>query len=68
MFSDYRKQGIGKALLLKTSDQAKLEHANFVWSYPKKSAYLTYISAGFILSSDWETSELGENAYVRKNL
>jgi GNAT superfamily N-acetyltransferase len=60
---NYRKQGIGTKLLLASIIQAEKENAKFVWSYPKLTAHKTYLSAGFTITSDWEQSELGQNAY-----
>lgn len=64
----YRKQGIGKLLLESTILQAVQEKVDFIWSYPKHSSWKTYQSVGFILSSPWEMSELGHNAYCIKML
>ena len=44
---EYRKMAIGKKLLLKTVSQAYHEKAIAVWSYPKHSAWLTYVRAEF---------------------
>ena len=63
VFHEYRKQGIGKILLLATIDKGKDECADYVWSYPKQSSWLTYEAAGFTLASIWEQSELDLNAY-----
>lgn len=60
----YRKKGIGKILLTTTIEQGRSENCTYVWSYPRKSSWGTYASAGFILDSDWEKSETNyENAY-----
>lgn len=66
--SDYRNRGIGKALLLASIERGRFENANFVWSYPKYTAHNTYVKAGFIITSDWEESELGQNAYCKIDL
>lgn len=63
VFPDYRNKGIGTELLLKTIEQGVSEGANMIWSYPKQSSWRTYEKAGFVLSGDWEKSELGFNAY-----
>jgi GNAT superfamily N-acetyltransferase len=63
VFPKFRKQGIGKALLLATIEQSKLEKAQYVWSYPKQSSWPTYNAVGFSLVSPWEISELDTNAY-----
>lgn len=68
VFPGYRGHGIGRQLLLATIAQAKNENCDFVWSYPKKSSWTTYKSAGFTLASDWHLSELDTNAYCRLDL
>lgn len=68
VFPEYRKQGIGKQLLLATIDQGRNEHADYVWSYPKQTSWLTYQAAGFNLASIWEQSELDLNAYCQLKL
>lgn len=68
VFEEYRKQGIGKKLLLATIEQARIEHASFIWSYPKKDSWKTYESVGFNLITDWEQSELDINAYCKLDL
>lgn len=65
---DYRNQGIGKLLLLASINRGRIENAKFVWSYPKHTAYKTYLGAGFSVTSDWEKSELGQNAYCKLDL
>jgi GNAT superfamily N-acetyltransferase len=65
VFPEYRKRGIGKELLLATIDKGFKKQANFVWSYPKKESWNTYNSVGFTLSSKWERSEMGINAYCK---
>lgn len=60
----HRNQGYGKNLLISTIDKSKENNALFVWSMPRKSAWQTYKSAGFILTSDWFKTETSEsNAY-----
>ena len=68
VFTEYRKQGIGKILLLATIDKGRDECADYVWSYPKQSSWLTYEAAGFNLASIWEQSELDLNAYCHFKL
>lgn len=68
VFPQYRKQGIAKQLLFSTIEKGRELKSKFVWSYPKQSAITSYLSVGFILSSEWEQSELGLNAYVRKDI
>lgn len=65
VFSNYRKQGIGVQLLLKTIDQGKLENAKFVWSLPRLESWNTYQKAGFNLTTNWHKTETGTNAYCR---
>lgn len=65
VFPEYRKQGIGKILLLATIDKGRDECANYIWSYPKRSSWPTYEVSGFTLASSWETSELDINAYCK---
>ncbi len=60
----HRKKGYGKQLLAATIADAKIQNANSVWSYSRKTSWPTYESAGFVLTSDWEQSETSEaNAY-----
>jgi len=63
VFPDYRGQGIGIKLLKATIKIGKELGCDYVWSYPKDSSWSTYNKAGFSLSSDWEISENGTNAY-----
>lgn len=65
---NFRKKGIGLALLQKTIEQAINENAKFVWSYPRQQSWMTYERAGFQLESCWENSEQGINAYCKKDL
>lgn len=65
----YRGNGYGKQLLKSTIDAARVHDAGSVWSYPRKSSWNTYMSVGFILTSDWRQSETSEaNAYCHFNL
>lgn len=66
VFENQRGNGIGLLLLKETISAAQSLNANYIWSYPKQSSWKTYESAGFSLSSPWETSELGFNAYCIK--
>lgn len=60
----FRGKGIGTHLLKATIEQAKIEHCNMCWSYPRQSSWKSYLNAGFELASDWEISETSEaNAY-----
>ena len=66
---NYRKQGIGSALLLATVEQAVKENTEFIWSFPRYTSWNTYNSVGFSLSSSWISSETSEsNAYCIKKL
>ena len=65
---EHRKKGIGTELLLSTVEQAKKENAKLVWSYPRLQSWSTYKNAGFTLTTDWEHSELGLNAYCKRDL
>jgi len=66
VFPKFRGQGIGIALLNATISQAKTENATMCWSYPKYTSWKTYRTAGFILASDWEKSEMSDkNAYCK---
>lgn len=64
VFEKYRNMGIGTALLLATSEQARKERMKTIWSYPKNTSWNTYSKAGYSLASDWEISETGTNAYA----
>lgn len=68
VFPNFRKQGIGILLLNETIKVAEKELCNYVWSYPKQSSWKTYQTATFTLSSAWEISELGHNAYCIKKI
>ena len=63
VFEEYRGRGIGKELLLATIEQAKFEGALMCWSYPRKDSRKVYNKTGFTLSSSFEKSETGLNAY-----
>lgn len=68
VFPNFRKQGIGISLLQAAISQGKKDNSDYIWSYPKLQSWTTYYKAGFTLSSDWEKSELGLNAYCIKKL
>jgi GNAT superfamily N-acetyltransferase len=68
VFPKFRKQGIGKELLLATVRQGKKEDCDLVWSYPRFESWTTYKSAGFELISDWSETETGLNAYCSQSL
>lgn len=63
VFPEYRGKGIGIELLKATIKIGKDLGCTYIWSYPKDSSWTTYNKAGFSLSSDWEKSENGTNAY-----
>jgi len=63
VFEKFRGKGIGTALLKATIEQAAKEEASLCWSYPKDSSWNTYARAGFVLTSEFEISENGTNAY-----
>lgn len=65
---EFRGRKIGVELLLATIDQATKEQSTYVWSYPKLNSWTTYQKAGFVLSSNFEQSELGLNAYCKKDI
>lgn len=68
VFPEYRKKGIGIILLNETTKIAEKESCDYIWSYPKQTSWKTYQAAGFVLSTPWELSELGHNAYCIKHL
>lgn len=61
VFENYRGLGLGQELLRATIEQARLEKAKMIWSYPRKSSWKTYENVGFKLASTWEKSETSEN-------
>lgn len=63
VFEEYRGRGVGKELLLATIEQGKREGASMCWSYPRKDSWKVYNKTGFTLSSSFEKSETGLNAY-----
>lgn len=64
VMEEYRGLSIGKELLIATIKQGLKEKANLCWSYPRKTSWKTYESAGFKLLTDWEKSETSDgNAY-----
>lgn len=68
VYPEYRNQGIGLHLLTTCINYAQSQDSRYIWSYPKQTSWKTYQKAGFELSSPWETSELGFNAYCIKYL
>lgn len=65
---EFRGRKIGVELLVATINQGIKEQCNYVWSYPKLNSWGTYQKAGFSLSSNFEQSELGLNAYCKKDI
>jgi GNAT superfamily N-acetyltransferase len=60
----YRKNGYGKRLLEASIGMARAHKGSAIWSFPRKSSWPTYKSAGFALTSDWKQTETSEaNAY-----
>ena len=66
VFPEHRKKGIGIELLKATIEQATVENASFVWSFPRETCWTTYKKSGFELVSNWEKSEVSLNAYCKK--
>jgi len=60
----HRGYGYGKHLLQAAIDQAKLESADYIWSFPRKTSWSTYKSVGFKKTSIWIKSDTSDaNAY-----
>ena len=65
----YRGNHYGKYLLDRTIEHAIQHDATSIWSMPRKSAWNTYKSAGFVLTADWAVSETSDaNAYCYLDL
>lgn len=65
----HRGQGLGQILLTASAKHAAIMSCDFLWSFPRKTSWPTYQSAGFIRSSEWILSETSPaNAYARRNL
>jgi GNAT superfamily N-acetyltransferase len=65
----HRGYGYGKHLLQAAIDQAKLESADYIWSFPRKTSWRTYKSVGFKKTSTWVKSDTSEaNAFCIINL
>jgi len=61
---EYRGKGYGKLLLCAIIHVAITADSKFLWSFPRKTSWHTYESAGFILTSEWSSSETSDaNAY-----
>jgi len=65
VYGYYRKMGLGTKLLEETKKQGWIEGAKFIWSYPRNTSWKTYKNAGFILTSEFEKSDFGYNAYCQ---
>jgi len=66
----YRKKGIGSALLDETIKHARQQGCKYIWSLPRKPSLSVYTKVGFVKVSDWinENVEFGPNCYVRLDL
>lgn len=65
----FRGRGYGKMLLLYAINKAQHCDSNFIWSFPRKTAWPTYNSVGFVLTSDWQASETSDaNTFCRLSL
>lgn len=63
VFDEYRGLGIGTKLLRRTISQGAKEGAVLSWSLPRMQGWHAYHNAGYFLSSPWENTETGLNAY-----
>ncbi len=45
---EFRKQGVGSALLAATREEAKRRNCTLLWSYPKTDSFFVYEKLGFI--------------------
>lgn len=64
---EHRGFGYGTKLLLATIEQAIKSKAKFIWSLPRYTSWNTYKKAGFILASEWKSTETSDsNAYCYK--
>lgn len=63
VFEKFRGKGIGVVLLNATIAQGRSEKAVLCWSYPRDVSWKTYAKSGFKLTSDFNPSETGNNAY-----
>jgi GNAT superfamily N-acetyltransferase len=65
----FRGNGYGIDILRKTNDAAKKLNADAIWSFPRKSSIVTYITAGYTQASSWmDHGEFGPNCYVISKL
>jgi GNAT superfamily N-acetyltransferase len=65
VFEKYRKMGIGTSLLKHTIQAARDEGCSMCWSLPRQSALSTYLSAGFVQTSEFVETETSEqNCFV----
>lgn len=72
VFPNYRKKGIGRALLLTACEAAILKNCKVIWSAPRLSSSQVYERAGFRLTtkklSNEHGFEFGPNLYAQKEL
>lgn len=65
----YRKQGIGKALLLKCFEYAKSNNAQIIWCNARTPAIGFYKSLGFeSVGNEYELPNIGPHYLMYKNL
>lgn len=65
VFEKYRKMGIGTELLKYTIQAAKDHSCNLCWSLPRETALSTYVSAGFVQTSEFiKTETFDRNCFV----
>lgn len=66
----YRGHKIAKRLLQMVDDQAISEGCSIVWTMPRKEAYPTYLSMGYVATTDFfdEGVEFGPNCFASKTL
>lgn len=65
VFPQFRRRGVGQALLLATVRQALDEDRCFVWSLPRQTSLSTYLAAGFRQDSPWFGTQTSDaNCYV----
>ena len=66
----FRGKGYARIVLENSILQAKDWNASHLWTVPRKSAWPSYESVGFVQMSDWfdEGVEFGPNCYASKML
>lgn len=66
---EFRKHGIGNALLDVTLIKATVLKADYIWSMPRRRSLPSYEKTGFVKSSDWfQTETLDTNCFAFCNL